>query len=113
MSRLAFSYALLAGVSMATYVIALRLAAPGTHPALGTTFITGVAFLVNVGVAVAVHARGVPLSFSTQSLYFLVIVGIATAAVNLFTLAAYASGLRVTSSFVIGGTSTLLALIRK
>jgi small multidrug resistance pump len=111
MSRLAFSYALLVGVSMATYVIALRLAAPGTHPALGTTLITGVAFLVNVGVAVAVQARGVPLSFSTQSLYFLVIVGIATAAVNLFTLAAYASGLRVTSSFVIGGTSTLLVLI--
>lgn len=111
MSRLAFSYALLAGVSMATYVIALRLAAPGTHPVLGTTLITGVAFLVNVGVAVAVQARGVPLSFATQSRYFLVIVGIATAAVNLFTLAAYASGLRVTSSFVIGGTSTILVLV--
>jgi drug/metabolite transporter (DMT)-like permease len=31
--------------------------------------------------------------------------------VNLFTLLAYASGLRVTSSFVIGGTSTLLVLL--
>ena len=30
---------------------------------------------------------------------------------NLFTLLAYASGLRVTSSFVIGGTSTLLVLL--
>ena len=38
-------------------------------------------------------------------------VGVATACVNLFTLLAYASGLRVTSSFVIGGTSTLLVLI--
>jgi hypothetical protein len=35
-------------------------------------------------------------------------VGVATARVNLCTLLAYANGLRVTSSFVIGGTSTIL-----
>ncbi len=45
-----------------------------------------------------------------NSFYFLVVVGVATACVNLFTLSAYASGLRVTSSFVIGGTSTILVL---
>jgi drug/metabolite transporter (DMT)-like permease len=45
------------------------------------------------------------------SVYSLVVVGVATACVNLFTLLAYASGLRVTSSFVIGGTSTLLVLL--
>jgi len=33
MNSLALTYALLAGLSLATYVIALRLAAPGTHPA--------------------------------------------------------------------------------
>ena len=38
-------------------------------------------------------------------------VGVATAAVNLFTLLAYANGLRATSSFVIGGTSTILVLL--
>ena len=35
----------------------------------------------------------------------------ATAGVNLFTLFAYASGLRITSSFIIGGTSTVLLLV--
>jgi len=39
------------------------------------------------------------------------VVGVATACVNLFTLLAYASGLRVTSSFVIGGISTVLVLL--
>ena len=51
------------------------------------------------------------MEFSTTSAYSLVVVGVATACVNLFTLLAYASGLRVTSSFVIGGTSTLLVLL--
>jgi hypothetical protein len=34
--NLAFAYALLAGVSMAAYVIGMRLASSETHPALGT-----------------------------------------------------------------------------
>ena len=42
--------------------------------------------------------------------HVLVVVGVATAGVNLFTLFAYASGLRITSSFIIGGTSTVLLL---
>ena len=46
-----------------------------------------------------------------KSAGFLIVVGVATACVNLFTLLAYASGLRVTSSFVVGGTSTLLVLL--
>jgi len=41
----------------------------------------------------------------------MILVGVATACVNLFTLLAYANGLRVTSSFVIGGTSTALVLL--
>jgi drug/metabolite transporter (DMT)-like permease len=105
MSTLAFVYALLAGVSMAVLAIGLRLAAPGIHPALG------IAFLVNVLVALAIRATGAPLPFSLESVYVLVIVGVATAGVNLFTLFAYASGLRITSSFIIGGTSTVLMLV--
>jgi drug/metabolite transporter (DMT)-like permease len=38
-------------------------------------------------------------------------VGLAAACADFFTLSAYASGLRVTSSFVIGGTSTILVLL--
>ncbi|HEY2992516.1 MAG TPA: EamA family transporter [Methylomirabilota bacterium] len=111
MNSLALTYALLAGLSLATYVIALRLAAPGTHPALGTAIVTGVAFLINVAVALSIKALGTPLTFSTTSLSLLLVVGLATATVNLFTLAAYANGLKVTSSFIIGGTSTILVLL--
>lgn len=111
MSNLAFWYAVGAGVSMATYIIAARLGSSGTHPALGTAIVTGVAFLINVALALSVRATGAQISFSTKSAASLVVVGVATACVNLFTLLAYASGLRVTSSFVIGGTSTLLVLL--
>jgi bacterial/archaeal transporter family protein len=111
MHNVAFGYALLAGVSMATYIIGLRLASSDVHPALGTAVITGIACLINVAVTLYLWAGGTPIAFSVESLRFLIVVGVATATVNLFTLLAYASGLRVTSSFVIGGTSTLLVLL--
>jgi drug/metabolite transporter (DMT)-like permease len=110
-STLAFAYALGAGVSMATYIIGARLGSSGTHPALGTAIITGIAFLLNVVLTLSIRATGAPIAFSMKSAYSLVVVGVATACVNLFTLLAYASGLRVTSSFVIGGTSTVLVLL--
>jgi drug/metabolite transporter (DMT)-like permease len=109
--NLAFAYAVGAGVSLATYVVGARLGSSGTHPALGTSIVTGVAFLLNVALTLSLKAAGVPISFSTKSVYSLVVVGLATASVNLFTLLAYSSGLRVTSSFVIGGTSTILVLL--
>jgi drug/metabolite transporter (DMT)-like permease len=62
-------------------------------------------------VTLSLWAGGKPIVLSVRSLNFLAVVGVATAAVNLFTLLAYGSGLRVTSSFVIGGTSTLLVLL--
>ena len=111
MNNLAFAYALGAGVSMATYIIGARLGSSGTHPVLGTAIVTGIAFLLNVVLTLSVRATGAPIAFSMQSAYSLVVVGIATACVNLFTLLAYAHGLRVTSSFVIGGTSTILVLL--
>ena len=111
MSNLAFAYALGAGASLATYVIGLRLGSAGTHPALGTAIVTGIAFLINVAVTLSIRATGAPITFSMTSGYCLLVVGVATAAVNLFTLLAYANGLRATSSFVIGGTSTILVLL--
>lgn len=107
----ALAFALLAGVSVATYSIFLRLASGGIHPALGAAVITGVAFLVNVAIAASLRATGAPLAVSTRSMALLVVVGVAAAAADLFTLSAYSSGLRVTSSFVIGGTSTALVLL--
>ena len=111
MHNSAFVYAVLAGVSMATYIVAARLGSSGTHPALGTAIVTGVAFLINVVLTLSIKVTGAPIGFSMASAYSLVVVGVATACVNLFTLLAYAGGLRVTSSFVIGGTSTLLVLL--
>ena len=111
MSNLAFVYALGAGVSLATYIVGARLGSSGTHPALGTTIVTGIAFLLNLALTLSLRITGAPIVFSMTSVYSLVVVGVATACVNLFTLLAYASGLRVTSSFVIGGTSTVLVLL--
>ena len=111
MDNLAFAYAVGAGVSLATYIVAARLGSSGTHPVLGTAIITGIAFLLNVVLTLSIRATGAPIAFSIKSGYSLVVVGVATACVNLFTLLAYASGLRVTSSFVIGGTSTILVLL--
>jgi drug/metabolite transporter (DMT)-like permease len=110
-NNLAFAYALGAGVSLATYIIGARLGSSGTQPVLGTAIITGIAFLLNVVLTLSIRVTGAPIAFSMKSAYSLVVVGIATACVNLFTLLAYANGLRVTSSFVIGGTSTVLVLL--
>src|SRR4029453_553081 len=104
-------FALLAGISMAAYSIFLRLASPGIHPGLGATIITGVAFLANLALTLTMRATGSPITFTAQSVYLVIVVGLAAACADLFTLSAYASGLKVTSSFVIGGTSTVLVLL--
>ena len=104
-------FAFLAGVSMAAYSIFLRVASPGIHPALGATIITGVAFLANLALTLTMRATGSPITFTTQSAYLVIVVGLAAACADLFTLSAYASGLKVTSSFVIGGTSTVIVLL--
>lgn len=111
MNNAAYSYAIGAGVSMAVYIVSARLGSAGIHPALGTAIVTGIAFLVNVAITLAFKIAGAPIAFSMKSASYLLVVGVATACINLFTLLAYASGLRVTSSFVIGGTSTALVLI--
>jgi len=108
---LALTYAVLTGVSMAIYIVLARLASPGIHPILGTTIIMGVGFLINLLAMWFTMATETPMAFSVTSALLLVVVGAATAGMNLFTLLAYANGLRVTSSFVIGGTSTVLVLL--
>jgi drug/metabolite transporter (DMT)-like permease len=104
-------FALLAGVCTATYTIFIRLGSTGINPALGAAIVTGVAFLVNVAVMLSMRAAGTPIAFSSKSAWLLVVVGIAAAGVDLFMLLAYSSGLRITSSFIIGGTSTVLILL--
>ena len=52
---------------------------------------TSLAFLLNVSLTLSLEAAGVPVTFSTRSVYSPAVVGLATAAANLFTLLAYAS----------------------
>jgi uncharacterized membrane protein len=105
------TFALLAGFAVATYSIFLKLASPGIHPLLGATIITGVAFLANLALTVGAKASGAPITLTTRSLYFVIVVGLAAACADLFTLSAYASGLKVTSTLMIGGTSTAVVLL--
>lgn len=111
MDQTAFGFALLAGVAMATYTIFLRLGSADVHPAAGAAVVTGVAFCVNLGIAVAMRAGGAPVTISTKSALLLAVVGAAAACADLFTLSAYVSGLKITSSFVISGTSIALVLL--
>ena len=106
----ALLFALLAGAAMATYIIVSRLAASGIHPALGAAIITGAAMAVNGAVALVLYASGTTFHATTASVALLVVVGAAAACADLFTLSAYAAGLEATSSFIIGGTSTVLVL---
>jgi uncharacterized membrane protein len=105
------TFALLAGLSVATYSIFMKLASPGIHPALGATIVTGVAFLANLSLMLSARAAGAPISLTRQSLYFVIVVGLAAAAADVFTLSAYASGLRVTSTLMISGASTAVVLV--
>jgi len=66
---------------------------------------------VSASLTVSMKASGAPITFTSKSLYFVVVVGVAAACADLFTLSAYARGLKITSSFVIGGTSTALVLL--
>jgi small multidrug resistance pump len=104
-------FAVSAGVAMAVYSICLRLASPGIHPVLGAAVITGSAFAVNLVMLAVVRTRGIEMPVSSRSLALVVLVGAAAAFADLFTLSAYARGLKVTSSFVIGGTSAALVLL--
>ena len=103
--------ALSAGFAMAVYSIFLRLASPGIHPVLGAAVITGSAFAVNLVMLLVVKSAGTGLRATASSLGLVVIVGAAAAFADLLTLSAYARGLKVTSSFVIGGTSAVLVIL--
>ncbi len=104
-------FAILAGVSAATWTICLKLGSTKISAALGAMVITGVAFVVNAVALLAMRASGQEIVFSRQGLWLLAIAGIAASGVDIFGLLAYERGLKVTSSFLIGGTSTLLVLL--
>ena len=107
----AIFFAILSGLSAATWTICLKLGASRISAVLGAMVITGVAFLVNSITLVAMRAGGHDLVVSRQGLWLLAAAGIAASGVDIFGLLAYERGLRVTSSFLIGGTSTVVVLL--
>jgi len=62
-------------------------------------------------VLLIVNGMGSELRATAKGAGFVVIVGAAAAFADLLTLSAYARGLKITSSFVIGGTSAVLVLM--
>jgi drug/metabolite transporter (DMT)-like permease len=104
-------FAVLAGVSAATWTICLKLASSKITPALGALVITTGALLVNAAATLVTRANGQAIVFTREALWLLALAGLAAAGVDIFGLLAYDRGLRVTSSFFMGGTSTVLVLL--
>jgi uncharacterized membrane protein len=102
----AILFALLAGASAATWTICLKLGASKINVALAAMVITGAAFVVNCIVMLAMRARGHEIALRGDVVWLLALAGIAAAGVDTFGLLAYGHGLRITSSLIIGGTST-------
>ena len=104
-------FAILAGVAAATWTICLKLGSAKVSAPLGALVITGVAFIVNAVALLAMRVDGREIVFRREALWLLAVAGLAASGVDIFGLLAYERGLRVTSSLIIGGTSTVLVLI--
>jgi drug/metabolite transporter (DMT)-like permease len=104
-------FAILAGASAATWTVCLKLASTKITPALGALVITTGALVINSLVLLATRATGHEIVFTREALCLTALAGVAAAGVDIFALLAYDRGLKVTSSFFIGGTSTLLVVL--
>jgi drug/metabolite transporter (DMT)-like permease len=62
-------------------------------------------------VMLSMKADGAEIVLRGEAVWLLVIAGIAAAGIDIFGLLAYERGLRITSSIIIGGTSTALVLV--
>jgi uncharacterized membrane protein len=107
----AILFAIFAGVAVATYTICVKLGSTQINAALGAMVISAVAFVVNAVALFALRAHGHEIVLKEDGLALLAVAGVAAAGVDVFTLLAYERGLRVTSSLIIGGTSTALVLL--
>ena len=107
----AMLFALLAGASAATWTICLKLGSTKINAALGAMVIAGVACVLNALVMLTMRAGGHEITFKAEGLWLVAIAGAAAAGVDVFSLLAYERGLRLTSSLVIGSTSTGLVLL--
>ena len=107
---MAVLFAILGGASAAAWTICLKLGSTRINAALGAMVITGVAFFVNSIVMLSMKARGHEIALRPDAVWLLVIAGVSAAGIDIFGLLAYERGLRLTSSLIMGGTSTALVL---
>jgi len=94
------------GVTLVPLVLSASISA-----ALGALVITTVALVVNSLALLATRAGGQEIVFTREALWLMALAGVAASGVDIFGLLAYDRGLKVTSSFFIGGTSTLLVVL--
>jgi drug/metabolite transporter (DMT)-like permease len=104
-------FALLAGASAATWTVCLKLGSTKISVALGALVVTSAALVANTTALIIMRARGHSIVFQWDAVWLLAIAGVAAAGVDIFTLLAYERGLRITSSLIVGGTSTALVLL--
>jgi len=104
-------FAMLAGASAATWSLCLKLGSTKVTAALGALVVTGGALVVNALVLLTMRARGHDIVGHPQALWLMALAGLAAAGVDIFSLLAYERGLRISSSLIVGGTSTALVLI--
>lgn len=107
----ALLFAVLGGVAAATWTICLKLGSTKISAALGAMIISGVALAANTAVFALMRASGHQVVFKRETFWLLIIAGIGASGVDIFALLAYERGLRVTSSLILGGTSTALVLL--
>ena len=103
--------AMLAGASAATWTLCLKLGSTRVTAARGALVVTSGAFAMNVIVLLVMRGRGHEIVFDSGALWLMVVAGVAAAGVDIFSLLAYERGLRISSSLIVGGTSTALVMI--
>jgi uncharacterized membrane protein len=108
---IALLFAILAGVSSASYNIFQKFGSTIINPALGAMIISAVAFSVNSLVLFFMKARGQEIIFTTRGLILLIFAGLSAAGIDLFYLLAYSKGLKISSTFIMVGIQTLLILL--
>jgi uncharacterized membrane protein len=104
-------FALVAGVSAATWTLCLKLGSTKINVALGALIVSGGALVANAATLLLLRGRGHAVEFRWDAVWLLLLAGVAAAGVDVFTLLAYERGLRISSSLIVGGTSTSLVLL--
>lgn len=107
----ALLFALLTGVSAASYSIFQKIGSTSINPALGAMIVSVVAFTINFCIFLSMKFHGEKILITNKGIWVLVLVGVAAAGIDFFALMAYSRGLKLSSSVIIGGVSVAIVLL--